>query len=529
MNLIRQLKFANRLALLMAVLSLGLLGYGIWSYKVVSTVRVGGPIYAQIINSHDLVSDVLPPPLYVIESYLLCLQLTAATNGRNQGSLIDRLKEKQEDYERRYAYWSQIPMAPDIADLLLTKSHAEALHFFDVSNHAFLPALFLNDRVGMEKAIAQLTRIYERHRVLVDQLVVMTKAEAVKAEANANAQVTHAEKLLVLILVSALVAGVAIASVIHRSIVNPIQQSLAIARRVAEGDYDVQTEGRTYHDEAGELLAALQQMGASLQQSREAIVARDARLRVAMDHLVESEKLSAMGGLVAGVSHELNTPLGNMITAVSTQIVRIGELQNALTAGTLSKSGLTSVLGDVQEMARLVERNLHRATTQVENFKQLATDQISDQRRSFDLHEVVEECLKSVRLGLRSGTWNLRNCIPNSLVCNGLPGSVAQVVAILVQNAVAHGYRGQDAGDVEVHAQRSGERIELTVVDHGAGMEHAIQQRIFEPFFTTTFGQGRSGLGLAIAYRVITAVLAGEVRVDSTVGSGTTFSVRFPA
>jgi signal transduction histidine kinase len=236
-----------------------------------------------------------------------------------------------------------------------------------------------------------------------------------------------------------------------------------------------------------------------------------------------------MGGMVAGVAHELNTPIGNTITAVSTQIDRIGKLQSALTTGTLSKSGLANDLEEIREIALLIERNVHRAAAQVDNFKQLALDHISDEKRTFELREIVDECLKSLRPGLRSGSWNISNNIPGGLVCDGLPGSIGQVVTIMVQNAIEHGYKGLNSGDIELRAQRQDKRIELAIADKGAGMEHSIQQRIFEPFFTTTFGQGRSGLGLAIAYRVITTVLAGEVRVDSQTGSGTTFSVRFPA
>lgn len=526
MNLIRQLKLAHRLVLLLAVLVLGLLGYGAWTYQVVNTVRVGGPIYSQITDSKDLLSDVLPPPLYIIEPYMQCLQITIATNGYNQGALIDRLKEGRAEYERRYAYWSTVSLGDSSLQRALQNSNTQANAFFTTAFGDFLPALFLNDRIAMERAVLKLTRVYERHRVFVDEIVVLAKANALKKESAAADAIRRAEQFQLWLLLTIALAGILVAGVIHRSIVNPIEQAVAIANRVASGDYGVDLQGRSYSDEAGSLLDALKKMGTSLQSSRDAIAARDTKLRLAIDQLVESEKLSAMGGMVAGVAHELNTPLGNAITVITTQIERLDRLAATIESGKISKAGLTNELGDIKHMGSFLERNVHRAAELVENFKQLALDQVSDQKRPFELREVVEENLKALRANLRDGQWNFQNAIVQGLVCNSFPGPIGQVLTILVQNAVEHGYRGLPGGDIQIQAQALDQDIELTVIDHGSGMEHATQQRIFEPFFTTTFGRGRSGLGLAIAYRIVTTVLAGEIRVDSSIGTGTRFTVR---
>lgn len=528
MNLFRKLRLAPRLAILLLVLSAGLLGYGVWSYRIVDIVRVGGPVYKEIIDSQDLVSDVLPPPLYIIESYLLCLQITAATNGNNQGALIDRLRARQLEYEKRYAYWTAKPLSREIATRL-QRSHVYASEFYRAAQQEFLPALFLNDRAKMAKALQGMTAIYDLHRVEIDQIVKLAESEAELKEHATNATVDRAKLMLVAVLVMVLVAGIVIAGVIHASVVHPIEKSLAIARRVAAGDYTVEAEEKVFRDEAGRLLEALGKMAASLQMGKETIAARDASLREALDHIVESEKIAAMGGIVAGVAHELNTPLGTAITTVSSQSELIGRLQAAVQTGSLRKSDLLSNLALFQEMAELLERNVRRAADMVDLFKQVMTDQSSEQKQAIYLGAAVDDALLSLRHTLRKGDWDIHNRIPSNLLCNSLPGPLGQVLHIVLHNAVEHGYRGLDSGTIDIEAVRAGDFVELSVRDYGCGMDPSTQQRVFEPFFTTTFGRGRSGLSLAIAYRICSTVLAGGIQVKPGSDPGSTFVIRLPA
>ena len=528
MNIVRKLKFAHRLALLLLVLGFGLLAYGFWSYKVVGTVRVGGPIYEHIINSQELVSDVLPPPLYIIESYLLCLQMTSTTNAQEQKLLEDRLKEKQEDYKTRHAHWTNVQLSPELQDKLLVKSHAEAMEFYTIAQTEFTTALFANDRVAIDKAISKLGRTYERHRKLIDKVVELARTQARLDEGLATEKVALATSQLSFVLVLVVFAGIAIAAVIHKSIVDPISQSLDIANKVVSGNYIVEGPYEEYPDEAGALLEALRKMSASLKEGVDTIAARDANLRHALDHIVEKEKLAAMGAIVAGVAHELNTPLGNVLLAATTQGDRLVELENALIKGSLSKSELSKQLNEIRDMTGLVERNLKRMSEVIESFKQVASEQAANHNQQFDLHTSVNDALKMTEHFLRNGQWSFQNQVPNGIVCNSFRGPLEQVLSILVQNAVEHGYRGKDTGAIIIRADQFDDYIDLSVSDNGVGLESLIQQRVFEPFFTTTFGRGKSGLGLAIAYRICTTTLSGGIRVESAVSQGATFTVRIP-
>ena len=284
------------------------------------------------------------------------------------------------------------------------------------------------------------------------------------------------------------------------------------------------------HQQAREELAALNE-------ALEArVVARPAELAAALDtlrqtqdDLIQSEKLASLGSMVAGVAHELNTPIGNAVTVSSTLAERAAELRSLLESPSIRRSELVQGLTGVVEMAGLVDRSVNRAAALIASFKQVAMDQVSERRRSFDLREVVEENLAALRPSLRHKQVTIHNHVPAGLQCDSFPGPLGQVLTNLVQNAVLHGFAARDEGDIEVRAKSDGRMVEFVVADNGEGMDTATAVRVFEPFFTTKLGKGGSGLGLAICHRLVTTILAGDIRVVATPGAGAQFIVRFPA
>lgn len=251
-------------------------------------------------------------------------------------------------------------------------------------------------------------------------------------------------------------------------------------------------------------------------------------LRRTQDDLIQAEKLSALSGMVAGIAHELNTPIGNTVTVASTMLERANQLQTLVETGAVKKSELVNGIVAVREMAQLLEKSANRAASLIASFKEVAVDQVSERRRSFDLREVVEENLQTMRPSLKHTPWVLNNNVPPDIVCDSFPGPLGQVLTNLIQNAILHGFSGRSTGTVDISARVQGDSVEIVVADDGVGMDTATAARVFEPFFTTKLGHGGSGLGLAICFRIVATILAGDIRSQSAPGSGTQFRVRMP-
>jgi signal transduction histidine kinase len=251
-------------------------------------------------------------------------------------------------------------------------------------------------------------------------------------------------------------------------------------------------------------------------------------LRAAQADLVQSQKLAGLGAMVAGVSHELNTPLGNSITAATTLRERASEVAREIAAGSVRRSTLERFLADCEEATRILEASLARAGELLQSFKQVAIDQASDRRRDYDLREVAADVLLTLRPTLKKLPITVALDIPAGLRMEGFPGALAQVLTNLVQNAAVHGLEGAGHGSIRISAEAQGERVTLRVADDGRGIPAETLGSIFEQFFTTRLGRGGSGLGLYISRKLVTGTLGGGIDVRSTPGSGTEFVLDLP-
>lgn len=251
-------------------------------------------------------------------------------------------------------------------------------------------------------------------------------------------------------------------------------------------------------------------------------------LQRAQGDLVRSEKLAALGALVAGVAHELNTPIGNSVTVASTLVENSESFAEELDKG-LKRSTLNSYVDSSRRAAELLLANLQRAAGLVSSFKQVAVDQTSEQRRRFEVAEVVNEIMAMLHPQLRKLPIEIRLDTPPGLVLDSYPGPFGQVVANLVNNAALHAFTdGRARGLIRIDARALADGVEVVVSDDGVGIPPDRMDRIFDPFFTTRLGQGGSGLGLNIVYNIVTGMLGGRVRVDSKPGEGAAFIVTLP-
>jgi signal transduction histidine kinase len=277
---------------------------------------------------------------------------------------------------------------------------------------------------------------------------------------------------------------------------------------------------------------ALQQLNATLEsrvQARTSELTETLEtLKRAQKELVRSEKLAALGALVAGVAHELNTPIGNAVMVAST----LADAERTLSE-TLEKNASMPALQQFTETAHeacdILLRNLQRAAEQIASFKQVAVDQASYQRRTFTLNEMVDEIAIALTPSLRRSQVSLRPVIPADIVLDSYPGPLGQVLINLINNAVLHAFEGHDDRQVTVQAASQGKRfVKITVGDNGCGIPDAILGRIFDPFFTTRMGQGGTGLGLHITYNLVTGLLGGTITATSSVSQGSQFDMVLP-
>jgi len=296
------------------------------------------------------------------------------------------------------------------------------------------------------------------------------------------------------------------------------EYNCALARDISERKR-AEAQLRRYREHLEELVA---------ERTNELLCA-NRELRQAMAQLVQAEKLAALGSLVAGVAHELNTPLGNSRVVASLLGEQIHELASAFEQGALRRSQVEGFLLRGQEAVDLLERNAARAADLISQFKQVAVDQSSMRRRSFDLRQTVDDILVALRPSLKRTQHRVDVDIPYGLQLDSYPGPLEQIIVNLVENALAHGLAAQGAGRVALHAYAlDPARFVLRVSDNGVGIDAPILKRVFEPFFTTRLGQGGSGLGLYIVYNLVSGVLGGSIDVESTPGQGTTFIVVLP-
>jgi signal transduction histidine kinase len=252
-------------------------------------------------------------------------------------------------------------------------------------------------------------------------------------------------------------------------------------------------------------------------------------LERAQEEIIQTEKLASLGRVVAGVAHELNTPIGNALMVASTIQSDLEDLGKELASGTMRRTALGSFIERAGEGMTLSMSNLQRAALLISDFKQVAVDQTSDQRRTFDLGEVSSEILNMLQPSLRKSGCDVQRHLTPDLVCDGFPGRYGQILTNLVVNASIHAFEPGAVGRITVTIAAVGaDQVELVVADNGIGMNEAVRARIFDPFFTTKMGRGGTGLGMNIVHGIVTRVMGGQITVQSAPGEGSRIRVVFP-
>ena len=285
-----------------------------------------------------------------------------------------------------------------------------------------------------------------------------------------------------------------------------------------------------------ELLAAqhsLSRLNASLEQRVEERTAElsevNRRLREEQEKVVEAEKMASLGRMVAGFAHEVNTPIGVAVGAASQARTLIVEIVELLSAEEVTEEALRERLGLLDADAELALSNLRRAADMVQSFKRTAVDQSSAMERDYELAEVIEDVQKSLHNAFKRTPVRVEVTCPADIRLHGQAGALVQLLSNLLQNSRMHAFAdGTRPGLIQIRAGVSGDEVVIDFSDDGAGMSTETLEHAFEPFFTTRRGSGGSGLGLYIAYNLVTQGLHGTIHCESTAGKGTRFQIRYP-
>lgn len=253
------------------------------------------------------------------------------------------------------------------------------------------------------------------------------------------------------------------------------------------------------------------------------------QLQQAQNHLVAQEKLAALGAMVAGVAHELNTPLGNCLMIASSLQEKTSVMAGRINGPSLHRFHLQEFMDDVEQACAVLMRGLSSAGDLVSSFKQVAVDRTTAQRRRFELQQTCHEITSTMMNQIKISGHQLTLDVPPDIWLESYPGPLGQVITNLINNAMLHAFENRESGTMHLSAQLlPQERVEIRFQDNGVGISEHNLHHIFDPFFTTKMGQGGTGLGLSISFNIVTSLLGGQLSVTSTLEKGSCFLLELP-
>ncbi len=251
-------------------------------------------------------------------------------------------------------------------------------------------------------------------------------------------------------------------------------------------------------------------------------------LKKAQNQLVQSEKMAALGGLVAGVAHEINTPLGLGVTVATFLQEEMDKIKKAYETGQFTKGEFEEFLANGEEATNSMLLNLKRGASIINSFKQVAVDQETEEMRPFKLKQYLDEVLLSLKPRYKHTGHKISVDCPDEIEMNSYPGVLMQIISNLLMNSLIHGFDGVENGQVDIRASVHGDRVHLVYTDNGNGMTEEQQAKIYDPFYTTMQGRGGTGLGMHIVFNLVTQKLCGSINLKTAPGQGVCFTLNLP-
>jgi len=266
----------------------------------------------------------------------------------------------------------------------------------------------------------------------------------------------------------------------------------------------------------------------ALKESNQELLSTLEKLHQFQGQLVETEKMASLGDMVAGIAHEINTPIGLGVTASTLMSDRLSEIKQAFEDKSLKSSQLKRFLTQGEENIGIIYRNLDRAAKLISSFKKVAVDQSNADTREFNVKELLEEVFLTLKAKLNQEHVVLSLDCPEVLIVESKPGPINQILINLILNSIIHGFENKAEGTINISVICLSDQLHINYKDDGIGIDENIKAKVFEPFTTTKRGSGGSGLGMHLVYNLVTQALNGHIDFESNIGEGTTFNVTFP-
>lgn len=339
-------------------------------------------------------------------------------------------------------------------------------------------------------------------------------------------------------------------STVLKRVVSNLKTLEELSLKVTQGQFDVTVDTFKSNDEIGLLASAFNKMILSLKYAQEEIETRQNELhklnvsltktnnqlmksnedlKNAQEQIIESEKLASLGSLVAGVSHEINTPIGVSVSAASFLNDKNKYLLEKIKSNTLTKKEFEEYSGTINETSNILLSNLKRASELMGSFKMIAVDQTSESLREINLYNYIEDIILNLKHVLKKKSVEVfLECEDKSLIINTYPGILAQLLTNLVMNSVIHGFEDTKSGLINIKTYKENGSLSLEYSDNGKGIDKSTIKKIYDPFYTTKRGQGGSGLGMFIVYNIVTKHFGGSIECNSNIGEGVTFYIKIP-
>lgn len=367
--------------------------------------------------------------------------------------------------------------------------------------------------------IAENEQVQQQERMVRAARKIEALATEIRDTTQLQADSTKQTAVVVILvtLALALVIGIAAAIILTNSIAKPIRNLVDVINRLARED-NVDVPLVTKKDEIGQIARAISNF-------KEVILKRKEKTEA---QLIQSEKMAGLGDLVAGVAHEINTPIGIAVTGSTHLQDQISLLEKSFDAGTLRKSEFKGFVDNAMPTAATIQYNLERASSLIKSFKQVAVDQSNQEIRKIRLAEYIEDVLVSLHPKLKQTQHIISVEGDKQLVVETVPGAISQVITNLVMNSIMHAFEDDQVGTIRINIESEGNMIVLAYSDNGKGMDENTEKRMYEPFFTSKRGTGGSGLGLSIIFNLVTQTLSGSIHSNTKLHGGTVFEIRFP-